>query len=270
MLQPSGQELEIRVKNISISYNDAGEKNKPVIIFIHGFPFNKKMWNGQLEKLSSGFRCIAFDLPGYGNSDSAENISIESYADLLDSFMHMMQISKAAICGLSMGGYIALRAMEKYPERFSRLILCDTQCIADSDEGRKKRFTNIELIEKDGLGAFVEGFMKNLFTEKNLQANESYTQEIKATMLAANPESVTATLRALAERSETCSNLKQIKIPVLVICGEEDKVTPVQQAKFLFENIPGAKLKLLPAAAHLSNLEQAEMFNEAVSDFMKS
>jgi 3-oxoadipate enol-lactonase len=270
MLQPSGQELEIKVKNAFISYNDVGEKDNPVLIFIHGFPFNKKMWNDQLEKLSSKFRCIAFDLPGYGRSELAEDISIENYADVLDAFMNLMQIDEAAICGLSMGGYIALRAIEKYPERFSRLILCDTQCITDSEEGRKKRYSNIELIEKAGVGPFAEGFLKNLFTEKNLMAKEGYTVEIKTMMLSTKPETVIATLKALAERAETCSNLKNINIPVLVICGEEDKVTPVQQAKFLFENIRGAKLKLIPAAAHLSNIEQASVFNAALMEFMST
>jgi len=266
MIQPSGQELEIKLRNGSISYNEAGEKQNPVIIFIHGFPFDKKMWNGQLETLSRNFRCIAIDLPGYGNSTG--DISIESYADLLDDFMHMMQIESAAICGLSMGGYIALRAIVKYPERFSHLLLCDTQCIADTDEGRKKRYSTIELIEKEGLGPFAEGFMKNIFTEKNLQGNENYIQTIKATILSTKPETVTATLKALAARTETCSNLKDIKVPTLVICGEEDKITPVKQSQFLQENIQGAKLKLLPGAAHMSNLEQPALFNEAVSEFM--
>jgi len=268
MLPASGQEIEIKVRNASISYNKAGDKNNPVIIFIHGFPFNKQMWNPQLEVLGQKFRCIAFDLPGYGSSETAEEISIEYYADVLDSFMHMMQIDKAVICGLSMGGYISLRAIVKYPERFSKLILCDTQCIADSDEARKKRYSTIEMIEKDGLGPFTEGFMKNLFTENNLQSNGSYVKEIKNTMLSAKPESVTATLKALANRIETCSNLNDIKIPVLIICGEEDKITPVKQAQFLHENISGSKLVLLQEAAHLSNLEQTELFNKAISEFM--
>jgi 3-oxoadipate enol-lactonase len=270
MIQSSGQELEIKVGNVFISYNEAGEKHNPVIIFIHGFPFDKKMWNAQLETLSGKFRCIAFDLPGYGRSQIADEISIEYYADVLDSFMHLMQIDQATICGLSMGGYIALRAIVKYPGRFSKLILCDTQCIADTDEGRKKRYGTIELIEKEGLLPFVEGFMKNLFTEKNQQSNQSYLQAIKNTMLSANPETVIATLKALAERIETCSNLMDIKIPVLVICGEEDKITPVKQSQFLHENIQGAKIILLPEAAHLSNIEQPELFNQAVAGFMES
>jgi 3-oxoadipate enol-lactonase len=270
MIQPSGRELEIKVGDAFISYNDVGDKHNPIIIFIHGFPFDKKMWNPQFEVLSSKYRCIAFDLPGYGGSGNTNDISIEAYADLLDSFMHLMQIDVATICGLSMGGYIALRAIVKYPERFSQLILCDTQCIADTDEGRKKRYSTMETIEKDGLGPFTEGFMKNLFTEKNLESNEDYLQSIKTTMLSGRPESVIATLKALAERTETCSNLRDIKIPVLVICGEEDKITPVKQSQFLCENIRGSKIKILPNAAHLSNLEQPVLFNDAVKQFMES
>jgi 3-oxoadipate enol-lactonase len=268
MLQPSGRNLEIKVKNGFISYNEAGETNSSVLIFIHGFPFDKNMWDGQLNALSNKFRCIAFDLPGYGQSEMVEELSIEYYADVLDAFMHLMQIDSATICGLSMGGYISLRAIVKYPERFSRLILCDTQCIADTDEGRKKRFNTIEAIEKDGLEPFAEGFIKNLFTEKNLQANADFVQNIKSTILSSKPESVTATLKALAERIETCSNLGDIKIPALILCGVDDKITPVKQSQFMNEHIQGSKLVILNEAAHLSNLEQADLFNKSILDFM--
>src|SRR5690242_11057982 len=99
-MKPSGAELEITVRDLTISYNDVGDKIKPVVIFIHGFPFDKNMWNMQLTALSTQFRCIAFDLAGYGRTTHRTSYSIESFADDLDAFMQLMQIPKAAICGL--------------------------------------------------------------------------------------------------------------------------------------------------------------------------
>ena len=265
---PSGSELEIRIFDILISYNITGDKNKLPVIFIHGFPFDKSMWNPQLTGLGNDFRCIAFDLCGYGNSETREKFSIEMFADDLDHFMSMMQISKAAICGLSMGGYIALRAINKYPERFSHLILCDTQCIADSEEGKQKRFKGIEQIELEGLKNYAEGFIKNVFTEDSLTNKREITNHIKEVILTTDPESVTGTLRALAEREETCTILSEIKVPSLIICGQEDKITPVAQAEYLLKHIPDAVLKIIPSASHLSNLEQPHVFNEALREFL--
>lgn len=267
-MQPSGAELEIRVRDILVSYNDVGEKNNPVIIFIHGFPFDKNMWNRQLTGLSGHFRCIAYDLCGYGRTTPRKSFSIEEFADDLDGFMHLMQLGKAAICGLSMGGYIALRAMAKYPQRFSHLVLCDTQCIADSEEGKQKRFNSIGQIEEEGLKNFAEGFVKNIFTAESLQGKKEITGDIKSTILRTAPESVTGTLKALAEREETCTLLPGIAVPTLVLCGREDKITPLAQSEYLHNNIPGSVLTVIENAAHVSNLEQPLVFNEAVEKFL--
>ena len=269
-MEPSGAELEIIVRDLTISYNDVGDKKNQTIIFIHGFPFDKNMWNMQLTALSPYVRCVAFDLAGYGRTSHREAYSIETFADDLDAFMHLMQIEKAAVCGLSMGGYISLRAMAKYPERFSKLILCDTQCIADSDEGRQKRFKAIEQIESEGLENYAAGFVKNVFTESSLQTKKEIVAEIQDTMLHTSPKSVTGTLKALAEREETCFVLPSIKIPTLIICGREDKITPPAQSEFMHNKINGSQLKILENAAHMSNLEQPAEFNKTLLSFLQA
>jgi 3-oxoadipate enol-lactonase len=268
MIQYSGADIEIKVNDILVSYNEAGDKKHPVIIFVHGFPFDKSMWNDQLDALSNRFRCIAYDLSGYGRTTAREEFSIETFADDLDAFMHIMQIESAAVCGLSMGGYIALRAISKYPERFSSLLLCDTQCIADTPEAKQKRANSIRQIEAEGLTTFAEGFVKNIFTAESLQSKKAVTEKIKSVILNTAPSSITGTLKALAEREETCSILSDIKIPVLIICGKEDKVTPPPQAEFLHKNIRGSQLRIIESAAHLSNLEQPQQFNEAIDSFL--
>ena len=268
-MQPSQQELEIRTGTIVARYNESGPKDAPPVIFIHGFPFDKSMWDGQLDALGDKNRCIAYDIRGYGQTESGdEDFSIELFADDLDRFMDLMQIPQAVICGLSMGGYIALRAYEKYPGRFRGMILCDTQCIADTPEGKEKRYKTIEQIESSGLNEYAEGSIKNLFSENSLQNKKPVVEEIKNTILGSSPQSIIQTLKALANRTETCSTLSDVNIPVLIICGSDDKITPPVRAEFLNQNISGSKLMIINGAGHLTPLEQPEEFNGAVKNFL--
>ena len=136
-------ELNISVNDLQVAYHDSGAETTPVI-FLHGFPFDKSAWNPQLDAISSQYRMINYDLRGFGNSDAgSENFSMDLFADDLIHFMDALQIPTAIVCGLSMGGYIILNAIDRYPERFKAIILCDTQCIADTPEGKEKRYKTI-------------------------------------------------------------------------------------------------------------------------------
>lgn len=131
-------ELNINLNGLNIAYQDSGNESTP-IIFLHGFPFDKSAWDPQLEAIGSNYRMINYDLRGFGNSEAdAEAFSMDLFADDLVHFMDALDISSAIVCGLSMGGYIILNAIDRYPERFKALILCDTQCIADTPEGAEK------------------------------------------------------------------------------------------------------------------------------------
>jgi 3-oxoadipate enol-lactonase len=141
--------MRINVNNISISYLDAGPVDAPVIVFIHGFPFNKSMWKSQVEALKAQYRVIAYDVRGHGDSDSGTvQFSIEQFVSDLIGFLDALKVEKVTLCGLSMGGYIALNAIQNFAKRFDALILCDTQCIADTPETKEKRMKAIESINK--------------------------------------------------------------------------------------------------------------------------
>ena len=136
----------------------------PVIIFIHGFPFNKSMWNLQVEALKDKYRVITYDIRGHGKSDAGNEVfTIDLFVNDLINLMDALKIDNAILCGLSMGGYIALNAMAKYQERFDALILCDTQCIADTPEAKEKRIKAIESIRKTGVEKYADESIKNLF-----------------------------------------------------------------------------------------------------------
>lgn len=257
----------IKVENSTINYQDS-EKHTLPVIFIHGFPFNKSSWAPQFEFLKETHRVIIYDLPGFGESISNDEHTIESFADNFIKFMDALKIDKAIVCGLSMGGYILLNAVERYSDRFAAIILSDTQCIADTKENAEKRFKTIEDIHKNGLTEFTEGFLKNAFTEETLEKNKIVVENIRQVILANSTTAITSALKAMANRKETCTGLKNITVPTLILCGEEDKLTPPAQSEFLFKAIPNSEMHIIKSAGHLSNLEQSDSFNDHLHNFI--
>ena len=259
------------VNNHNISFDDEGPDEAPVIILIHGFPFNKSMWNKQVEVLIENYRVISYDIRGHGKSDAGtDDFSIELFADDLIGLMDFLNIQRAMVCGLSMGGYIALSAIKNYPRRFNGLILCDTTCTADTPETKEKRRIAVENIEKYGVEQYANENIKNLFALETFITSKEKTIVIKEMIMKTSVQSLSATLLALAARSETCSNLTKINIPVLILVGKEDKITPPSAARFMHKNIQGSKLHIIEHAAHLSNIENTYEFNEYLMKFVSS
>lgn len=268
--ETKGYDLTTIVNNTAIAYDDVGDGRVPVI-FLHGFPFDRTMWHNQLDYLKSSYRLIAFDIRGFGNSkDEETTLSIDGFADDLLNFMDNLSIDKAVLCGLSMGGYIALNAIMRYPDRFSALVLCDTQCVADTALEKEKRNATIEEIKASGAAGFNEGFIKKVFHKDSLKNKKELVKQLKDIVIANSPHSICRGLKALATRTETCSALSSIKIPTLVICGREDEVTPLAKSEYLHENIRRSILKVVDEAGHVSNLEQPAAFNKHLRDFLSS
>jgi pimeloyl-ACP methyl ester carboxylesterase len=169
-----------------------------------------------------------------------------------------------------MGGFIALNAMKRFPERFKALILCDTQCIADTTEVREKRYATIEQINRDSADAFNEKFVKSVFHPESLTGKMELVESLRSVVFANSKRIITAGITALAERSETCSTLDAIHIPTLIVCGREDTVTPLVESEFMHKHIKGSILKIIDKAGHVSNLEQPVEFNKYIQDFLYS
>lgn len=265
-----GKDKTIAANGINVCYDDFGTGQMP-LIFIHGFPFDKSSWEPQMTALKKTQRVIAYDIRGFGSSSAGtEKVSISLFADDLVRFMEALEIEKAIVCGSSMGGYILLNAVQRYTNRFEALILTDTQCIADKEEVREKRRITIADIEANGLKSFTEGFLENIFTQKSLDTDTDLVQSVRNTILSTPPETVTNTLAALADRSETCSMLKEISVPTRIICGREDKVTPLLQSEVMRSEIAGATLHVIEHAGHVANLEKPNKFNKILLDFVNT
>lgn len=250
------------------SYEDQGE-GISTIIFLHGFPFDKTMWKGQMEFFKKKYRVVACDIRGFGNS-KAEKIplSIDLFSEDLIAFMNKLNIDKAVICGLSMGGYIALNTIKRFPDRVQTLILCDTQCIADSEEAKQKRLKAIDEIILEGTTAFNERFITSIFHPDSLIQKKDVVEDLKKIVAANSQHIIISGLKALSERNETCDILDEIKVPTLIICGKDDVVTPLAQSEYMHTHISGSVLKVIEQAGHVSNLEQADEFNMIMSDFL--
>jgi 3-oxoadipate enol-lactonase len=261
-MRDTGNNIKIAVNNLTVSYNDEGEVGAPVIIFIHGFPFNKSMWDKQIKVFKENYRVIAYDVRGHGDSDAGTIVfSIDLFANDLINFMDALSIDKAMVCGLSMGGYIALKAIENYPDYFDALILCDTNCIADTSEVKEKRMKTIESIKKTGVEEFADETLKNLFAQESFTTKEAEIARVREMIVNTNKKTLSKTLKAFYERKETCSNLENIKVPVLLMAGSEDKITPPAAAQLMHEKIEDSSLCILEHAAHLSNIENPKEFN---------
>lgn len=266
-----GSNIKITVDNLTVNYNDDGPDDAPIIIFIHGFPFNKTTWNKQVAALKDNYRVIAYDVRGHGNSFAGNaDFSIDLFAKDLLGLMDALKIEKVVLCGLSMGGYIALNAVEKYPERFDALILSDTTCTADTPEAKEKRLKAIESIKKDGVEKFADESIKNLFAPESFATKKEEIAAVREMIVNTSQQSLYKTLRAFYERKETCSRLQDINIPVLIMVGKEDKITPPAAAQLMHEKINGSLLKIIVHAGHLSNIENSSEFNGHLKKFVAS
>lgn len=264
------KESQILAGDIQVAFMDEGKPEGVPLIFIHGFPFNKWMWENQVDVFKEHTRVLAYDVRGFGNTNPGTvEYSIDLFGRDLFHFMDALQIKKAVVCGLSMGGYIALNAIEQQPERITSVILADTQCLADSDEAKSKRMDTIATIQKKGLQEYTEGSIKKLFSENSLINKKEEVLFIEHTIQSTRSETICNTLKALAGRREMCPFLELITIPELIMVGQNDQIATPEVAQKMHERIAGSILHVIDHAGHVSNLESAGSFNLALLRFLK-
>jgi 3-oxoadipate enol-lactonase len=246
-----------------------GNPNNTPVVFIHGFPFDHNMWNKQVEALCSQYYCVSYDIRGLGESPAGDGqTTMEMLVDDIFSIIERGRIAKPIICGLSMGGYIALRAVEKNEEEFKALILCDTKSAADDNAARLKRAEGIAKINNYGVEEYVKDFIPNCFAEESItNLGEEYWETLKRASLF-SPTGVKGCLLAMAGRTDTTQYLSEIKIPVLLLCGEKDMLTPPDIMKNMAVKISHSEHHIIPGAGHVSPLENPSYVNKIVEEFI--
>ena len=256
-------------ENFALAYIDSCDRLP--LLLIHGFPLASTMWEFQIEDLGNLARIIAPDLRGHGRSDTVSGpYTVAGLAEDCIGLLDTLSIFRPAIiCGLSMGGYIAFEIYRRFPERVAGLILTATWARPDTPEGQVGRDKGIALVEKEGVAPLVEGMLPKLFAQETAVSNPGLVADIRDIMLDTSPQGAIGALHAMKNRPDSTPLLATIDVPTLVIHGREDQIIPLSEAQAVHKAIPNAQLVVLENAGHLPNLEQPDLFNDAVLDFLE-
>ncbi len=258
-----------RVNGIDVAYDDKGG-GLPVV-FVHGFPLDRMLWVHQRSALSARVRCIVPDLRGFGESGVDGPYSMDQYADDLVALLDHLDIESAAICGLSMGGYIAMAMWRRHAARIRAMVLCDTRMGADSDAVRAKRDTMIALTESEGAAAIANAQIGGLIGATTRQRSPDVEATIEAMMARQPVAGIVGALGALRDRPDSRETVRSISVPTLVIVGDEDTVTPPADAQAMLDALPesaAARLQVIAGAGHVSCLERPAAVTHALADFL--
>lgn len=246
----------------SIGVAEAGGGGGVPILFLHGVGSTKRVWQPQLAHFGKARRAIACDYPGYGESDPWPGATRDDFASAMLDGMRALGVDRAHICGLSLGGVIAIAMHHAAPERCASLILADS--FAVHPDGAAIYDRSVAASRAGSMRALAEARAGVLLAP---DAGADLHQEVIDTMASIDADAyrVGAAAVWLADQRERTS---AIAVPTLVLCGEEDQVTPPDLSRELAAAIPGAELELITGAGHLSNLEQPRAFNDAVGEFV--
>lgn len=246
-------------------------KGMPIVL-LHAFPLSRKMWKQQINVLvESDCYVILPDFRGFGETQIAsDKTTMEDLANDIRELLDHLEIEKAIIGGLSMGGYVTLNLYRLHPEKFAAMILADTSSLADTEEKRLGRFSLIEKTLTHGMNAIIEEMLPHLTSDYTKACNPDLIKQLEKEFLQTDPEGAIAALRGMAERLDHTDMLPEISVPTLLIFGREDKVTNLDGARLLNNKIPNSKLEIIEDIGHYSNLENSERFNTILDDFVKN
>jgi 3-oxoadipate enol-lactonase len=252
-----------------LNVNTWGKDTDPGIIFVHAFPLSGEMWQIQAEEFEKDHYLITYDLRSFGDSSREDIINtIDSHVDDLFSVIEKLSPVKPVICGLSMGGYITLRAVERSQDTFKAAVLCDTRSEADTNASKLNRAMQIKQIKNGEIKTFFDNFLNNGLSQTTLNGNKDAVTFIRTIMNKQDENSVMGALMTMAARTDTTAFLEKIKLPVLIIVGAEDKLTPPELSKNMHEKIKGSQFVVIPGSGHFSNIENPSAFNEALLNFL--
>jgi 3-oxoadipate enol-lactonase len=259
--------MKILANDIQINYKMTGREGAPVVMLSHSLASSMVMWNPQLTSLEANFQVLRYDMRGHGDSEAPDGAyTLELLVDDAVALLDGLTIDCVHFVGLSIGGMIGQGLGLNHRDRLLSLTLCDTSAIMP-DEAQPILLDRIAAARENGMSAQVEGTLERWFTPQYLQKNppevEMIRQQIAATPLAGYIGCSEA-LRGL----NYLERLSAIDIPTLIMVGEEDPGTPVAASEAIHERIASSRLIILPAARHLSNIEQAEAFNQSMMSFL--
>lgn len=256
--------MKIRTNGIDTHYSVEGDG--PWLTMSHSLASDSSMWEAQAKRLARRFKVLRYDTRGHGGSEAPKGpYTLEQLADDTKALFDALGITRTHWVGLSMGGMIGQVFALKYPGVLASMVLADTTSRAAANAAQMWG-DRVRVAREKGMEALVEGTLSRWFTEPYRKAHPQVVEGVAAGIRATPVEGYAGCCEAIAKIDVT-DRLKSIDCPTLVIVGEEDQGTPVEAARAIQANIPGAELEIIPKAAHLSNIEQREAFDRALDRF---
>jgi len=268
---PGGEEREVRVEvdGLGLHVRRRGPDGALPLVLLHGFPFSGAMWAPQLEGLSERRDVVAPDIRGHGRSDPGDGqVTIELFVDDLLRVLDHLRIGPVVGCGLSMGGYVLLRALEREPGRFLGAVLADTRPGADDDAAKLARAEAVRSLRTEGAGPLAERLVPRVLGPTTLSSRPAVVRAVTDMILANPVRGMAGALLAMAARTDTTHVLPGLLMPVLAIAGEEDALTPPDEARRMAKAAPDGRLVVIAGAGHVSSLERPDAFNDALRTFL--
>jgi pimeloyl-ACP methyl ester carboxylesterase len=261
-------EKELTINDTTIAFDDCGAG--PALLLVHGFPLNRRMWQAQLAPLAeAGYRAIAPDLRGFGASDApAGGYSMGGFADDLIALLDALQIERATVAGMSMGGYILQDLLERYPGRIAAACFVATKSFADDEDGRARRSQMAAQAERLGANPIIKIFAELLFAPQTMHSKPELIAQVTSWMRSTPPRALAGGLLAMRDRKDYTPLLPGFQQPSLVVVGTEDAAAS-QSALGLFRSgLPNCQSRVISAAGHMVNMEQPDEFNQALLAFL--
>jgi 3-oxoadipate enol-lactonase len=257
--------MKASINGIEINYEVSGKEGAPWLVLSHSLACSVRMWDPQVAAFKDRFRILNYDMRGHGATSAPQGAySLDMLADDVLGLMKHLKIEKAIWCGLSIGGMIGQTLALKSPGSFTKMVLADTTH-TQPPEALKQWEDRIGIAKSKGMAGLVDGTMERWFTAPYRQKNSSDYQKIRK-LVETTPVAGFLGCAEAIKKLNTTARLKEIRLPVLAITGEQDGAAP--GTKFIGENVPGAKYVGIPNAAHIANVEQAEAFNRALREFL--
>ncbi len=255
------------VRGISIGYDEHGS-GMPLVL-LHGHPFNRSMWNEQVETLCSISRVIVPDLRGYGETTVVPGkTTMEDMAGDLAAVLDALAIDQVILGGLSMGGQIVFEFYRQFPSRVRALLLADTQPQAETEEGRITRYATAQRLLTQGMQNLADEVLPKLLSPQTIASHPDVVDRVRHMIVQTAPEGAAAALRGRAERRDYTLLLREIAVPTLIVVGSKDEFTPISDAELMHREIAGSHLVILEGAGHMPNMERPGEFNAALMQFL--
>ncbi|MDQ1558216.1 MAG: hypothetical protein QOD32_1276 [Pyrinomonadaceae bacterium] len=257
-----------RVRGIELAYESSGA-GLPIVL-LHGFPFNRTLWREQVEALRDRHRVITVDLRGHGETTATRDpATMEAMAGDVAALLNELHITRVALGGLSMGGYVAFAFYRLFPERVSALVLADTRAQADTEEARRMREETATRALGEGMHTIAEAMLPKLLAPATHAERPEIVARVREMILNTDPQGAASALRGMAVRRDQTEFLGEINCPTLVVVGSLDQITPLADSERMNRAIRGSRLEVIAGAGHVSNVERPSEFNRALENFLR-